>query len=147
MNCDLRETFLNEGVMQPCGALDKPTLDEALRCWQWSVANSGALASHMLPNGCVKLAQDIDTERAPKTDSPGFFFQDAHKPTVKTVYRDLVCKPDIQRALETLFDSAKSAWFLGEDTVYQSRLDPNDPKHSQPLPLKTATQVLPMFKW
>jgi hypothetical protein len=53
MSSYLRKTIMADGVVHIRGALDMPTLDEALRCWQWSIDHSSPLANRLFPNGGV----------------------------------------------------------------------------------------------
>ena len=124
MNCGIRDTFLTDGVVHFSSALTRHTLDEALLCWQWTMDHPGPLAARMLPNGRVKMANGLDAARSLETDTGGFFFQDGHNPSAKKIYRSLVCNPDIQRVVETVFGSGRKAWFLGEQALLK---DPGTP--------------------
>ncbi len=117
MKTDFRQTFLTEGVVHLPGALSQLTLDEAFKCWEWSIGHSGPTAARLFADGGAQPVDSLDTARSLNSDGPGFFYQDAQNPAAKEIYQSLVCRPDIQDAVELLFGAGQSAWYLGEQAL------------------------------
>jgi ectoine hydroxylase-related dioxygenase (phytanoyl-CoA dioxygenase family) len=117
-----REQFLSDGYLHAPGALDALTLQLALDCWQWSMANPGPRSARLLTDRLVR-AESQAAAREVDSSEPGFFYQDISNPLAFQTYEGLLRSTAISTLLQQTL-GLKRAWFLGEQVFLKDQSTP-----------------------
>ncbi len=122
-----REQFLSEGYQHVPNALDAETVQLALDCWNWSIANPGPGSNRLLQEGLIQV-KDINDARNVDIDETGYFYSDIASPDSYAVYEPLV-KSEPVISLVQKFLVSENVWFLGEQVFFKEGDTPPTPWH------------------
>jgi hypothetical protein len=92
---EAREAFRRDGVVFLPGVLDAYAMDEALKAYEWSLANPGPLASRIPQHG------------------DGLFYQDLYNPGCMEAYRQMLETSCVGDVVSTIWN-APDVWFMYE---------------------------------
>jgi len=118
---NLRQQFLSDGYVHIPQALGRDTLEAALACWQWSMANPGPASTRLFQDELWR-APGLAAARAIPNRETGFFYQDISNPQAFSVYEDVIRGTAICDLLKRL--TTGEAWFVGEQVFLKEGSTP-----------------------